>query len=246
MNSKKITIYVLVLLLSIGGINLIHKVIKASKIMAYAKANKQYLHDAKINSDDSILFKSNELKYLNPNLVINSTYRNEIRCFNYRSICDIYYTKIDLSKDILMNQFIRFRERFTNITTMHVYDDLSKNSVYDFKILGEKVAVVDSVIFSFTGDGNKLKRFCYNKNFISYYLPVSSFSLRYGTDAPTDIYFGTPTEIFGFFRREYPLMFAFYKRHKSLYVVLVISDKGTMHLDADFLETIMNDNSNPD
>lgn len=206
-------------------------------------ANSKYLYDAKLNSDDSILFKYNELKYLSPNLVIKSTYRNEIRSFNYRNDCDIYYTKIDLSKDIPLEQFVRFREEFTNVTTMHPYDNLSRKSVYDFEILGEKVAVVDSVIFSLTGDGKKIKRICYNKNFISYYLPVSSFSLRYGTDAPTDIYFGTPTLIFGFFRREYPLMFAFYKRHKSFYVVLVISDKNAMHLDADFLETIMNDNS---
>jgi hypothetical protein len=242
MNSKKISIYIVVIILAIGGFILVSRAFKASKDISDSFAYSKYLYDAKLNSDDSILFKSNELKYLNPNLVIKSTFRNEIRCFNYRSICDIYYTKIDLSKDVPMEQFIRFREVFTDVTTMHLYDNLSKESVYDFKILAEKVAVVDSVIFSLTGDGKKIKRICYNKNFITYYLPVSSFSLRYGTDAPTDIYFGTPT-LFGFFRHEYPLMFAFYKRHKSFYVVLVISDKGTMHLDADFLGTIMNDNS---
>jgi len=238
MKSKKIRTYILVLILVIGGIFLVNRAIKASKDAAYSMANSKYLYDAKLNSDDSILFKSDELKYLKPNLVIKSTYRNEIRCFNYRSIGDIYYTKIDLSKDIPLEQFVRFREEFTDVTTMHLYDNLSKESVFDFNIRGEKVAIVDSVILSLTGDVKQIKRICYNQNFISYYLPVSSFSLRYGQDAPTDMYFGTPSILF--WRGEYPLMFAFYKRNKSFYVVLVIPINKGMQLETDFLGTIMN------
>lgn len=231
-------IFIIALIFAIFGVIIVYRIIKASKITAHSIANSDYLYHEKLNSEDSIIFRSTELQYLNPNLVIKSTFRNDIRCFNYRNICDIYYTKIDLSKDIPMEQFMRFQEEPTKVTIMHPYDDLSKELSYDFKILGEKIPIVDSVIFSLTGDGKQIKRICYNKDFISYYLPVSSFSLRYGKDAPTDIYFGTPSSIFG--RSEYPLMIAFYKRYKSFYVVLVISDEDRMQLDADFLGKIMN------
>ena len=141
-----------------------------------------------------------------------------------------------------MDQFIWFRDKGTSTTTMHTYHVLNGNgNGNEFKLRGEKVNKVDTIIFSLTGDGSKIQRNVYNKNFVSYYLPVSSFSLRYGEDAPTDIFFGGKEIIFGG-RKEYPLMLSFYKIHKSLYVIVLIPNINKMNLKGDLLGKIINYN----
>ena len=124
---------------------------------------------------------------------------------------------------------------------MHTYHDYSRGGVFDFEILGEKITKVNKIIFSLTGDGKLIQRNVYNKNFVSYYLPVSTFSLKYGEDAPTDIFFGGNETLLG--RGTYPLMISFYKIHKSLYVLILIPDKNEMNLEGDLFGKIMNDNS---
>ena len=86
-----------------------------------------------------------------------------------------------------------------------------------------------------------MQRNVYSKNFISYYLPVNSFSLRYSEKEPIDIFFGGNETLIG--RETYPLMISFYKIHKSLYVLLLIPDNTEMNLDGALLGKIMNDNS---
>jgi hypothetical protein len=94
-----------------------------------------------------------------------------------------------------------------------------------------------------TGDRSQIKKIIYNKNFVSYYLPVSTFSLRYGEDAPTDIFFGGKETLTGG-RNTYPLMISFYKIHKFLYVLILIPDINELNLEDDLFGKIMNDNSN--
>jgi hypothetical protein len=124
---------------------------------------------------------------------------------------------------------------------MHTYDHFSDDNKYDLFILGENIPKVDTVIFSLTGDGEQIQKNVYNKNFVSYYLPVSTFSLRYGENAPTDIFFGGKETLIG--RQQYPLMISFYKKQKSLYVLIFIPNKNKMDLEGDLIGKIMNDNS---
>jgi len=173
--------------------------------------------------------------------VIKSTFRNSIKCFNYKNQGKLHFTKIDLVRDIPMDQFIWFREKHTSTTTMHTYFDLNRNA-FEFMIRGEKVDSVSKIIFSLIGNGNQIQRNVFNKNFVSYYLPVCNFSLRYGENFPTDIFFGGKEVLFGR-RNMYPLMISFYKMHKSLYVLIFIPNKNDMNLEGDLLGKIMNDNT---
>jgi len=237
MKLSKIIVAVIIAL----SILFISFLVKQYKLMDIETTNSKYYYNEKFDKEDSILFKNIELKKMKSVFEIKSSFRKDIKCFNYNNLGKLHFTKIDLAKDIPMDQFIWFRERPTSTTTMHSYFDLNR-SVFDFMIREEKVGTVSKLIFSMTGKGNQLHRKVYNKNFVSYYLPVSTFSLRYGEDAPTDIFFGGKEALFGG-RNTYPLMISFYKIHKSLYVLILVPDKNDMNLEDDLFGKIMNDNS---
>ncbi len=205
-------------------------------------SNSEYYYNLKFNKEDSILFKTSGLKMLKSDLTLRSNYRNDIKCFYYNNQGKLYITKIDLKYDIPMDKFIWFRELPTTETNMHSYDKFSGRD-FDFKIIGEKIPMVSKIIFSLTGNGNKIQRNVFNKNFVSYYLPVSTFSIRYGENSPTDIFFGGKETLSGG-RNTYPLMISFYKIKKTLYVMILIPTKNEMNLEGDLFGKIMNDNSN--
>ena len=238
--NKAIKIILLVLILIVALYFLINLLNKGFELNQKSTLNRKYFYNEKFDKEDSMLFKDNELDQMKSIFLVKSTYRNDIKCFDYKQNI-IYYTKIDLSKDIPMDQFIWYREKITDTSTMHTYHDYSRGGVFDFEILGEKITKVNKIIFSLTGDGKLIQRNVYNKNFVSYYLPVSTFSLKYGEDAPTDIFFGGNETLLG--RGTYPLMISFYKIHKSLYVLILIPDKNEMNLEGDLFGKIMNDNS---
>ncbi len=229
------------ILLVIGLSFLIKRIIKANDMNEKSSKSSQYLYNQKFDKEDSILFKTNELKTLKFAFEISSSYRNAIKCFEYGDIGKLHYTKIDLINDISLNNLIKYRDKNTRETTMHTYHNLNGNN-FDFSIRGEKTEKVDSIIFSLKGDESKLKKNVYNKNFVSYYLPVSTLSLRYGEDAPTDIFFGGKEGLLAI-RNKYPLMISFYKKQKSLYVMILIPNKDNVNLEPNLFEKLMNDNA---
>lgn len=238
---KATRIILITLFLLVISVFLIKIFLKGYNINLNSQLNTTNCANQSFDKTDSILFKKEELKNIKSNFVLKSTYRNDIKSFSYSKHNAIYYTKIDLLSDIPMDQFIWFREKSTSTTVMHTYNVFSSNGEYDFNILGEKTHIVNKVIFSLIGNGKLLQRNVYNKNFVSYYLPVNSFSLRYGEKEPIDIFFGGNETLLG--RETYPLMISFYKIHKSLYVLILISDKNEINLEGDLFGKIMNDNS---
>jgi hypothetical protein len=240
MKSKKI---VLLLILSIAGVCfIVPRIITADKLNEESMLNSEYCYNEKFNMEDSALFNSFGLKKMNLILVLKSNYRNPIKCYDYNNQGKLYLTKIDLTSDIPIDKFILFREVPSSETNMHSYSNFSLGNQFDFLILGEKTAKVNKVIFSLTGDGMLIHKNVFNKNFVSYYLPVSTFSLRYDENAPTDIFFGGKETLFGG-RDTYPLMISFYKKKNSLYVLILIPNKNEMNLKGDLLGKIMNDNT---
>jgi len=221
---------------------IIYRAIEANKLGQNSMSNSTYYYNEKIDKEDSTLFKDIELKKMKLLLVLKSSFRNKIKCFDYDNRGKLYLVKIDLINNISMDQFIWFREKASMETTMHSYSNFSGGSKFDFLILGEKIPKVNKIIFSLTGDGNQITKNVYNKNFVSYYLPVSTFSLRYGEDTPTDIFFGGKETLFGG-RDTYPLMISFYKLHKTLFVMVIIPNENEMNLEGDLFGKIMNDNS---
>jgi hypothetical protein len=196
----------------------------------------------KIDKVDTILFKKTELENLKSNYVMKFNFRNDIKCYKYKNINNLYITKLNLSKDTILKKLMSFREEVSSQSSIiHSYEIFSNKGVYDFLFLREKMIAVNKIIFSLKGKFKQQKKYIYNKNFVSYYLPVSTFSLRYGEDAPTDIFFGGKETLLG--RGTYPLMISFYKIHKSLYVLILIPDKNEMNLEGDLFGKIMNDNS---
>jgi len=239
---KKTRILLITLFLLVICLLLIKMFYKGFNSNLNSQLNSTYSYNQRFDKTDSILFKKDEFKNIKSRFILKSNYRNDIKCFEYKKNNLIYYTKIDLLKDIQMDQFIWFREKSTSTTVMHSYDKFSLAGVYDFYTFGEKTHTVNKIIFSLIGDGKLLQRNVYNKNFVSYYLPVNSFSLRYGENEPIDIFFGGKETLLG--RETYPLMISFYKTHKSLFVLLLIPDKDEMNLDGALFGKIMNDNSN--
>ena len=240
MKSKKIIIVGLLLVIGVSFI--IFRFVKANKLNQNSMAISKYCYNENFDKEDSSLFKNLDIKKMKSVLVLKSNFRNNIKCFDYYNQGKLYLIKTDLINDIPMDQFICFREVATEETIMHTYSKFSMGGKFDFLILGEKIPKINKIIFSLTGDGSHIKKNVYNKNFVSYYLPVSTFSLRYGEDEPTDIFFGGK-ETLSVGRNTYPLMISFYKIHKSLYVLILIPDKKEMNLDGDFFGKIMNDNS---
>ena len=229
----------LILILICGVFFIIFRAIKANKLNEESMKNRQYCYNEKLNLEDSILFKTQQINKLKLYLVLKSSFRNDIRCYNYDNLGKLHLLKIDLASDIPLDKLISFRGVTTSETTMHTYSKFSAGGKYDFLILGEKTPTVDRVIFNLTGDNNQIKKKVYNKNFIGYYLPVSTFSLRYGEEAPNDVFFGGKETFLGM-RETYPVMISFYKRHKSLFVIILVPTENNMNLDENLVGKIMN------
>jgi len=228
------------LLLVVGFSFLIKRCIKA--ISSYQHSfDSIYLYKGKFDKEDSLLFKIKELKNIKITQVIESNYRYDIKSFNDRNNNIITYTKIDLIKDEPLIKLIKFRNESTSSTTMHPYHVMASKS-NEFLILSEKNNKVDSLILSFKGENKKLQKKIQNENFISYYLPATTVSLKYGEDKVTDIFFGGKEGFLGI-RKMYPFIISFYKIQKSIYLMILIPNKDDANLDPDFFEKIMNDNT---
>jgi len=232
---------ILIKLVLIGFVMFIgYRFIMAEIMNRNSLENSRYIYNQKFDKEDSTLFKSAAFGKMKSIFNLESNYRNSLKSFEYDSLGILYYTKIDLENDLPMDQFIMFQEKSTTTSVMHTYDKLNGNK-NDFYVLDEKVPKIDKIIFSLTGDGDQIHRNAYTRNFISYYLPVNTFSLRYGEEAPIDIFFGGK-EIAANTRVDYPLMLSFYKVHKALYVLILIPTHPVMTLEADLFGKIMNDN----
>jgi len=201
-------------------------------------SNSQYIYSSNFDREDSILFNKDELKNLVPQFVIKSNFRNDIKCLKLKNVGTLYYTNIDIDTSLPMDKFIWFNEKISKISTFHPYFNFSKDNGYDFEISGEKVSKVNKVIFCLTGNGKLLQKNIYNKNFVSYYLPVSSFSIRYSEKSYNDIFFGGKQTLSG--RSTFPLMISFYKIHKSLYFFILIPNENEMSIEGDTFGKLIN------
>lgn len=201
-------------------------------------ANSHYIYSENFDKVDSAFFKKDELKNIVLQYVIKSSYRNNIRVFKVKNSGILYLFNIDLDTNLPMDQFIQFQQKISEISTFHPYLNFSIDNTYDFEIIGEKVPKVKKVICCLTGNQKLLQKKVYTKNFISYYLPVSTFSVRYAKKSPVDIFFGGNQTIYG--SETYPLMISFYKRLRKLYILILIPDKNEMNLDGGIFGKIIN------
>jgi len=232
---------IIIIIFTIVVLYLLYFIILANVSNNKALSGTKNYVNIKIDKEDSLVFKKTELVNLKPVYVMKHNFRNDIKCFKYKTHYQLYITKLEMSKDISLHQLITLKEKSSKQSSMHSYEVISSGGLYDFLFLGEKTDMIDKIIFNLDGNIKQLRKHIFNKNFVSYYLPVSSFSLRYYEDSPIDIFFGCKETLLG--RETYSIMISFYKIHKSLYVLILIPDKNEMNLDGDLFGKIMNDNS---
>lgn len=218
---------------------IIYRLRIADELIQESIDNSHFTYNQKFDKEDSTLFNSIALGIMKSRFILESNYRNPLKAFDYDSLGILYYTKINLENDLPMDQVIMFQEKSSTTPTMHQYYELDGNR-NEFSVLCEKTPnKIDKIIFSLNEKWKLEQRNVYNANFISYYLPVSSFSVRYCEEAPIDIFFGG-FESINNTRVAYPLMFSFYKIQKSLYVFILIPQRAFINIESDLFEKIIN------
>lgn len=224
-----ITIAIIILIFVFKAINDVNEV---SSRQDYSQNNFDF--------EDSLILKKEKLKYMKIETVVKSSLRNAIKFYRYKKLYNLYITKINLQKDISMDNIIYFNEEITSPNSFVVYTGLQSNSIYKIKFRAEKTKPVSKIIFSMAGKVEKLKRVVYNKDFISYYLPLYTFSLQYEDKSnPIDIFVGTDTPRI-ITKQGVPFIVTFYKKEKSIYLLLITPiEKGTV-LDENILSEFIN------
>lgn len=179
------------------------------------------ISEKNIDREDSLLFRKSMYGKITVETVVKSKTRNPIKYYKYNNQYNLYITKIDIKNDTTMDNFILFNEEITSPNSFVPYLNLQSNKLYDVKFRDEKSEIVSKIIFSMAGDGKKLKRIVYNKNFISYSLPLYSFSLQYeNIKNPVDIFVGAKSSRI-FDKKGVPFIVSFYKKEKSIYLILM-------------------------
>lgn len=238
-NVKFLKMTFLAFMLIVGGYCLVTFFVETRKFL-YSTLNGNWLYTENFDKEDSTLFKKTALIKIKPIRVYKSNYRNDIKCFDYADLGKLLLVKIDLLNDSPLSRLIEFRKAASDETTMHTYSKIIGGDGFECYMLEEKITKVDKVIFNFSGDKKQLQKKIFNRNFCSFYLSASSLSIRYGADAPTDIFFGGKEHLLG--RNSYPVMVSFYKKQKSLYILFLIPKSNQTNLNVNLIGDIMNDN----
>lgn len=208
--------YVWILVLVALGFVIFKAVKSVDEVMTNQDFSQNYF-----DSEDSLLFKSEMLKHIEIKKVAKSDLRNPIKYFKYKNLYNLYTTKIDVKKGLEMENIIYFTEKVTSKNSLTVYMDFQSNKFYDISFRGEKVAAVSKIFFSMSGEGKKLKRVVYNRKFVSYCMPIFTFSLNYNKeDNPIDIFVGTGNS-FKLTDKGVPFIISFYQKESSVFVFLM-------------------------
>lgn len=216
-------------------------IVEAVKINEESTRSSNVSYNQGFTEEDSAIFRKTALDHMKNIFIETSNYRNNVTCHYFKKQARILYTRIDIKNEIPMEQLILIREKTTSQSDMHTYSVFDSDE-YDLRILGEKTPKkIDRLIFSLSGNPEKLQKKVFSKDFVAYYSSVSTFSLKYGEECPVDIYFGTDESLFGT-KSTYPLIISFYKKGQSLYEILLIPEKNNVIFDIHSLKYILKDN----
>jgi len=241
---KKERIIIGLIILSLVIYNILDIVGKnriAGKINKESMKSSNVSYNQGFTEGDSAIFRNSALGHMKNFFIETSNYRNNVTCHYFKKQARILYTRIDLKNEIPLDQLILIREKTTSQSDMHTYSVFDSDG-YDLRIRGEKtLKKVDSLIFCLSGNPDKLQKTVFSKNFVAFYSPVSTFSLRYGEEYPVDIYFGADESFFGT-KSTYPLIISFYRKGKSLYEILIIPEENNIIFDVHLLKEILKEN----
>lgn len=193
-----------------------------------------------IDFEDSLILKKKILKDIEVKKVAKSSVRNTIKFYRYKKQFNMYITKINLYEDKSLDNVIYFNEEITSTSSFVTYINLQSNSFYNIKFRAEKLESVSKIIFSMTGNGQELKKVVFNKDFISYCLPLHTFSLQYDDkNNPIDIFIATDTPSI-ISKKGVPFIISFYKKEKSIYLFLITPIEKNTELGENILSELVN------
>lgn len=175
----------------------------------------------KFDKDDSNIIKKNMLEKFKVINVAKSKLRNTFKHYEYDNKYDFYLTKIDIKEDVEMDKLVLFNEEITSISSFVTYINIHSIKLFEVSFRAGKVDTASKIIFSMAGDGKKLKRIAYSRDFISYSLPLYTFSLQYESkNNPIDVHVGVQSSRIHS-KKGVPFIVSFYKKEKSIYLILM-------------------------
>ena len=191
------------------------------------------------DKEDSLILKKEILNKIKVETVIKSKKRNALKLYKYNNKYNFYFTKIDLKNDIALDEIISFNNELSSQDSFVSYLRLPSKKSYDIMFKEETSSPVSKMIFSVSGDEKQLKKVVHNEDFISYSVPLTTMSLQYESkNNPIDVFvFANGSNLL--FRKKIPFVVSFYKKEKSIYLLLMTPIEKETKMNSNFLEEII-------
>jgi hypothetical protein len=191
------------------------------------------------DKEDSLILKKEILNKIKVETVIKSKKRNILKFYKYDNKYNFYVTKIDLKNDIALDEIISFNNELSSQDSFVSYLRLPSKKSYDIMFKEETSSPVSKIIFSVSGDEKQLKKVVHNEDFISYSVPLTTMSLQYESkNNPIDVFvFANGSNLL--FRKKIPFVVSFYKKEKSIYLLLMTPIEKETKMNSNFLEEII-------
>jgi len=232
---RQVRIFILILILAfvvgyivVSSVNAIRKLSKSSEEDLPASYE--------ITPEDSSLFNSHYWTKLHADEIINSKVRNPVSFLFFGNDYELITYRIDLEKDIELDQLIVMENKSVTSTVRHIYTTITHNKFFKFSYLAGGSKPVGRLFFTLFGDSTSTIR--KNDSLISYHLICKNFSIRYAEDAPTDIFFVGVEGLFTI-TKPVPLNISLLKRGKALYLLLMAPHTSRGTVPADLLDKII-------
>ncbi len=192
------------------------------------------------DKEDSLILKKEILNKIKVETVIKSKKRNILKFYKYDNKYNFYVTKIDLKNDIALDEIISFNNELSSQDSFVSYLRLTSKKSYDIMFKEETSSPVSKIIFSVSGDEKQLKKVVHNEDFVSYSVPLTTMSLQYESkNNPIDVFvFANGSNLL--FRKKIPFVVSFYKKEKSIYLLLMTPIEKETKMNASVLEGIIN------
>lgn len=134
---------------------------------------------------------------------------------------------------------ISFENELTSQDSFVPYLILPSSKSYSVKFRDEKSAPISKLFVSLSGNHEQLKKIVHNEYFISYSLPLTTFSLQYeNKNNPIDVFvFANGSNLL--FRKKVPFVVSFYKKEKSVYFLLMTPIDNETKMNQNVFEEII-------
>lgn len=164
---------------------------------------------------DSMLFRESALKDLASICMTTSDTRYDLKELKYKEDILLFYTPIVLDRDMALDEVLVFQV----LKTPRASTPSSFFEPFSLRISKTQPRHVDSIVCNYTGEVDLLKETRYSDDFISYYMPIKTFAVRYGINKPVDMSLHSNSMDLLCRFRPIPFTFAFLKKGRTVYFI---------------------------